>query len=608
MTSNKFATISLQSIRQRKSRVENRRGKRRYKFPAIGWKHTSQMNQIRTLPQFQHGLVSRTQKTLYYDGLNRLTNVTDWAGRQTTNTYDLGSELTTVARPNGTVRTVAYDAAGETTNIVERYATGAMAIEYIAMHWNTAGRTDWEFVAPLPHPYTPPSRTMTCDGDNRLTNFNGSSVTIDNNGNMTYGPGTNNAFSTYTYDARNRLTSAFAVSYGYDPGNNRVALTNGPVAESFVVDPVTSQVLMRIKPGVTNYYVYGNGLLYEVDVTAATNTTLYYHYDSRGSTVALTDATGNITDRMEYTAYGMLTYRFGTNDTPFLYNGRYGVQTDPNGLLFMRARYYNPYICRFINADPSGFGGGLNMYAFADGNPISEMDPFGLGFFQDNPVGVFLSGSASSVGAIGAGLYHGVVQTGAVGSDMIGQTTAAAFGYGGSYQGYSTLYRNIYNNPSAGPTGGQILAGTASAVANVGTLGLVGIGQGLGQGLATGNYTQLGTASVNSLLYSAFAGTQQAAGVNPWTGSGANLPTGMNSIYYEIGQKTFPGSVPDEYAAISDPSARGQAIIDDQGWASALTPQGTGWLLGIGKTFGTGPTPGGWFGVNTLNTMSSTGK
>ncbi len=52
--------------------------------------------------------------------------------------------------------------------------------------------------------------------------------------------------------------------------------------------------------------------------------------------------------------------------------------TDPNGLLYMRARYYNPYLCRFINADPSGFKGGLNMYAFANGNPVSYLDPFGL--------------------------------------------------------------------------------------------------------------------------------------------------------------------------------------------------------------------------------------
>ncbi len=62
----------------------------------------------------------------------------------------------------------------------------------------------------------------------------------------------------------------------------------------------------------------------------------------------------------------------------------YGVQTDPNGLLFMRARYYNPYISRFLNPDPSAFGGGLNFYLFCNGNPISETDPFGLCAVGDN--------------------------------------------------------------------------------------------------------------------------------------------------------------------------------------------------------------------------------
>jgi hypothetical protein len=45
----------------------------------------------------------------------------------------------------------------------------------------------------------------------------------------------------------------------------------------------------------------------------------------------------------------------------------------------MRARYYNPHLCRFINADPADFAGGLNFYAYADDNPVSMMDPFGLG-------------------------------------------------------------------------------------------------------------------------------------------------------------------------------------------------------------------------------------
>src|SRR5439155_17201068 len=100
---------------------------------------------------------------------------------------------------------------------------------------------------------------------------------------------------------------------------------------------------MRVKNGVTNYYVYGLGLLYEVTETATTTNTLTYHYDYRGSTVAITDGIGSVIDRIEYSPYGMTSFRSGTTDTPFLFNGRYGVQTDPNGLLFMRARYYNPY-------------------------------------------------------------------------------------------------------------------------------------------------------------------------------------------------------------------------------------------------------------------------
>jgi RHS repeat-associated protein len=74
--------------------------------------------------------------------------------------------------------------------------------------------------------------------------------------------------------------------------------------------------------------------------------------------------------------------RNGTTDTPFKFNGRYGVQTDPNGLLYMRARYYNPAIRRFVNQDvlfgQINSGMSLNRFAFANGNLVSLMDPFGL--------------------------------------------------------------------------------------------------------------------------------------------------------------------------------------------------------------------------------------
>ena len=127
---------------------------------------------------------------------------------------------------------------------------------------------------------------------------------------------------------------------------NHAGQTYGTNSILYVVNPNAKlpQVLMRIKNGVTNYYVYGVSLLYEVTETATATNTLTYHYDYRGSTIALSDGNGIITDRIEYSAYGLTTYRVGNTDTPFLFNGRYGVQTDPNGLFYMRARYYNPYL------------------------------------------------------------------------------------------------------------------------------------------------------------------------------------------------------------------------------------------------------------------------
>ncbi|MGA2800997.1 MAG: RHS repeat-associated core domain-containing protein [Verrucomicrobiota bacterium] len=247
----------------------------------------------------------------------------------------------------------------------------------------------------MPHSYTPPTRVMTYDDDNRLLTVNSQNVYSDTDGNLTSAPLTNGTFATYAYDARNRLLNVGSVTNVYDVMNNRIGQIYGTNSVIYVVNPNAKlpQMLMRIKNGVTKYYVYGAGLLYEVTETAAATNTLTYHYDYRGSTVALMDGNGNVTDRIEYSAYATLTYRTGTNDTPFLFNGRYGVQTDPNGLLYMRARYYNPYLCRFLNPDPLGFSGGLNFYAYANGNPVSYLDPFGLGAVGENPSPSWIQGA-----------------------------------------------------------------------------------------------------------------------------------------------------------------------------------------------------------------------
>jgi hypothetical protein len=72
-----------------------------------------------------------------------------------------------------------------------------------------------------------------------------------------------------------------------------VGITNGASTTRFVVDPnaALSQVLTRIKPDNSKtYYVYGAGLLYDVNETSGgvETGTATYHYDYRGSTVAIT--------------------------------------------------------------------------------------------------------------------------------------------------------------------------------------------------------------------------------------------------------------------------------------------------------------------------------
>jgi RHS repeat-associated protein len=379
-----------------------------------------------------------------YDSNNNMTNVTDWSGRQTTLTYDLDGHLTGVYRPNGTTRTISYDSAGEVTNILEQMANG-LPIALIRYKWDQAARMSLDFVAPLPHTNTPPLRQMTYDADNELATFQGptmgspQSVTEDADGNLTYGPLTNDTFATYQYDPRNRLTNTVGVANFYDAANNRIGQTYGTNSIEYVLSsrgkpPI---VLERLKDGTTTYYVYSQGgLLYQVNETPTSTNTLTYHYDYRGSTIALTSDSGLVTDRMEYSVYGTLNYHAGTSDTPFLFAGCYGVQSDPNGLLYMRARYYNPYLCRFLNPDPTGFQAGMNFYVYANGNPASLIDPFGL---DATP----LVTQTGTITANGDDITYQPTQTGGSSSGQTGwagyDATAATLGYAGLGQSAASL-------------------------------------------------------------------------------------------------------------------------------------------------------------------------
>ena len=98
------------------------------------------------------------------------------------------------------------------------------------------------------------------------------------------------------------------------------------------------------------------------------------HYDGLGSVVALSDAAGDTVQLYEYSVYGQVAASDPNHTNPFLFTGR-RFDTD-TGLYYYRARYYNPYIGRFLQTDPAGDG--MNRYAYCRNNPAAFTDPSGL--------------------------------------------------------------------------------------------------------------------------------------------------------------------------------------------------------------------------------------
>ena len=220
-----------------------------------------------------------------------------------------------------------------------------------------------------------PDSSFQYDTNNRLISFNGNTVSYDLDGNML-----SNGSLACTYDSGNRLITAGGHTYTYNAEDVRIRnlSSDEDTTYTYNTNAKLSMLLMKTTDGVVTKYVYGKGLIGE----EVNNTFKTYHFDCRGSTIAITDASGNITDTFAYDTYGKLLTRTGINTVIFGYNGRDGIVTDDNGLIYMRARYYLPEMKRFINADVIAGAISnaitLNRFAYANGNPVSFVDPFGL--------------------------------------------------------------------------------------------------------------------------------------------------------------------------------------------------------------------------------------
>ena len=280
--------------------------------------------------------------------------------------------------------------------------------------------------------------------------------------------------NTFTWEQGRKLVSGTlngnTFAYDYDGNGMRFKKTVNGVRTCYYYNG--SQLLMESKNGSRTWYIYGITGIEGMIVESGWQDSIYYFdKNTLGDVVAIRNEDGQIVATYEYDAWGNITYQSGSmaDINPFRYRGYY--YDNETGFYYLQTRYYDPTICRFINADNYELVSQLastkelNMYAYCNNNPIMLTDETGEGLI----IALILIG-----GAIAGGIYNGVKSYNE-GNDA-GQIILDVF---------------------IGAGAGLAIAGGIMMLGGVGTIAFQSISGMIGVSASLAQMTALGTAAFN---------------------------------------------------------------------------------------------------------------
>ncbi|MCW0221367.1 MAG: hypothetical protein OJI67_23785 [Prosthecobacter sp.] len=284
--------------------------------------------------------------------------------------------------------TYSYDANGQPTQIRHDLPAGT-AFDW-QLQYDAVGNVITETHAGSDHasPLLPAPANITYDLSGRIKVHTKTAYSYDDDGNLTSVAG---GLFQASYNAENRPTNmqrgigdeietsthlyggsglrvrreigGEVIYYHYGPGDRLLFTTNGSGA-----------LLAR--------YIWGDrGLLAAVKGNTLSAGLQHYLTGRLMSVAGLVDAEGTILATYAYDPLGhcaRIIKKTGfVDDNPFTFVGGLGVLDEGAGLYYMRNRFYDASTGRFLQKDPAGFEGGINLYAYAAGNPVNSVDPAG---------------------------------------------------------------------------------------------------------------------------------------------------------------------------------------------------------------------------------------